>query len=164
MTATLDFVPEYTEEQLRDFLKQQLDVASAEESWKMLLSGIVNEKIAGMLCAQKHLGERKIASIPKAKNRQLLREFAGLLKQVKFPITGVRGFQFAQVTCGGIPVTELTKQMESERVEGLYFAGEIVDVDGMCGGYNLQWAWSGGAVAGTAAAEKSVRRKRTDAK
>ena len=47
---------------------------------------------------------------------------------------------------------------------GLYFAGEIVDVDGMCGGYNLQWAWSGGAVAGTAAAEKSVRRKRTDAK
>ena len=149
---------------MRDFLKQQLDVASAEESWKMLLSGIVNEKIASMLCAQKHLGERKIASIPKAKNRQLLREFADLLKQVKFPITGVRGFQFAQVTCGGIPVTELTKQMESERVEGLYFAGEIVDVDGMCGGYNLQWAWSGGAVAGTAAAEKSVRRKRTDAK
>ena len=45
-------------------------------------------------------------------------------------------------------MTELTKQMESERVEGLYFAGEIVDVDGMCGGYNLQWAWSGGAVAG----------------
>ena len=164
VTATLDFVPEYTEEQLRDFLKQQLDVASAEESWKMLLSGIVNEKIASMLCAQKHLGERKIASIPKAKNRQLLREFANLLKQVKFPITGVRGFQIAQVTCGGIPVTELTKQMESERVEGLYFAGEIVDVDGMCGGYNLQWAWSGGAVAGTAAAEKSVRRKRTDAK
>ena len=84
VTATLDFVPEYTEEQLRDFLKQQLDVASAEESWKMLLSGIVNEKIASMLCAQKHLGERKIASIPKAKNRQLLREFADLLKQVKF--------------------------------------------------------------------------------
>ena len=61
-------------------------------------------------------------------------------------------------------MTELTKQMESERVEGLYFAGEIVDVDGMCGGYNLQWAWSSGAVAGTAAAEKSVRRKRPDAK
>ena len=57
------------------------------------------------------------------------------------------------------PVTELTKQMESERVEGLYFAGEIVDVDGMCGGYNLQWAWSGGAVAGTAAAENLSEEK-----
>ena len=71
VTATLDFVPEYTEEQLRDFLKQQLDVASAEESWKMLLSGIVNEKIASMLCVQKHLGERKIASIPKAKKQTI---------------------------------------------------------------------------------------------
>ena len=112
------------------------------------------KKIAGMLCGQKHLGERKIASIPEAKNRQLLREFAHLLKQVKLPVTGVRGFQFAQVTCGGIPVTELTEQMESDRVAGLYFAGELVDVDGMCGGYNLQWAWSSGAVAGRAAAEK----------
>lgn len=154
VSAAIDFVPEYTEEKLREFLKQQLDTASAEESWKMLLSGVVNEKIAGMLCGQKHLGERKIASIPEAKNRQLLREFAHLLKQVKLPVTGVRGFQFAQVTCGGIPVTELTEQMESDRVAGLYFAGELVDVDGMCGGYNLQWAWSSGAVAGRAAAEK----------
>ena len=51
-------------------------------------------------------------------------------------------------------MTELTKQMESERVEGLYFAGEIVDVDGMCGGYNLQWAWSSGAAAGIHAAKE----------
>ena len=56
------------------------------------------------------------------------------------------------MTCGGVPLKELTEEMESRLVPGLYFAGEIVNVDGICGGYNLQWAWSSGMVAGKNAA------------
>ena len=55
----------------------------------------------------------------------------------------------AQVTAGGVDTAELNADtMESRIVPGLFFAGELVDVDGICGGYNLQWAWSSGAVAG----------------
>jgi len=150
--AVLDFAPEYTEEELRSFLKGQLTQVSGEETWKEVLSGIVNEKLAAMLCAQKHLGERTIASVNETKRRQLQRELVHLMKQIKLTITGTKGFPFAQVTCGGIPVEELTGQMESKKVPGLYFAGEIVEVDGICGGYNLQWAWSSGTVAGKSAA------------
>ena len=147
----LDFAPEYTKEELCDFLKTQLTQATAEETWKDVLAGIINEKLAAMLCAQKHLGERTIASVNEKKREQLQREMIHLLKQVKLTIKETKGFSFAQVTCGGIPVEELTGQMESRKVQGLYFAGEIVDVDGICGGYNLQWAWSSGIVAGRSA-------------
>ncbi len=158
--AVLDFAPEYTEDALREFLKNQMTQVSGNITWKELLSGIVNEKLAAMLCAQKHLGERTIASVNETKRRQLQREQIHLLKQVKLTVTGTKDFSFAQVTCGGIPVEELTEQMESRKVPGLYFAGEIVDVDGICGGYNLQWAWSSGTVAGRQAALRcKVRNK-----
>jgi hypothetical protein len=61
-------------------------------------------------------------------------------------------YEQAQVCAGGVDCHEVTGQMESRIVKNLYFAGEILDVDGICGGYNLQWAWSSGAVAGMAAA------------
>ena len=58
------------------------------------------------------------------------------------------------MTAGGIGLSEVTLQLESRTVEGLYFAGELLDMDGKCGGYNLQWAWTSGAIAGRAAAER----------
>ena len=61
----------------------------------------------------------------------------------------------AQVTAGGILTEELKNDtLESKFIPGFYFAGEIIDIDGMCGGYNLQWAWSSGYVAGYAAASR----------
>ena len=59
----------------------------------------------------------------------------------------------AQVCSGGVDVLQLNAQLQSRLHPGIYFAGEVVDVDGPCGGYNLQWAWSSGALAGKAAAE-----------
>ena len=68
-------------------------------------------------------------------------------------IIGTKGFDAAQVTAGGVDTGEIqARTMESRLVPGLFFAGEVVDIDGMCGGYNLQWAWSSGAVAGKGAA------------
>lgn len=67
-------------------------------------------------------------------------------------LTGTRGFQFAQLSTGGVPVTEVTPGVMASRVQaGLYLAGETLDVIGPCGGYNLQWAFASGALAGLAA-------------
>ena len=68
---------------------------------------------------------------------------AGLLKHFYVPVTGTCGFEEAQVTSGGVCVDEIDPEtMQSRIVPGLYFVGEIMDIDGICGGYNLQWAWS----------------------
>ncbi len=75
-----------------------------------------------------------------------------LLTNLPVEVTGTRGFQFSQVSAGGVPVAEVDpRTMESRRVPGLYLAGEVLDVVGPCGGYNLQFAFSSGAVAGMAA-------------
>jgi hypothetical protein len=83
-------------------------------------------------------------------------EIANIAERVhgwRFPVSGHNGWKNAQVTAGGVKTSEVdAATLESKRVKGLYFAGEVLDVDGDSGGYNLQWAWSSGAVAGTSAA------------
>ena len=70
---------------------------------------------------------------------------------MKTQIIGTNGFEHAQVTAGGVDTVEIDdKTMESKIVKGLYFTGEIMDVDGICGGYNLQWCWSTAYLASTA--------------
>lgn len=68
-------------------------------------------------------------------------------------VSGTKGFEQAQASAGGILAEELTDRLESVYVPGLFMAGEIIDMDGICGGYNLQWAWTSGVIAGRAAAE-----------
>ena len=76
-------------------------------------------------------------------------------RRFSLSIQDVHGFDQAQVTAGGVDLSEIDPDtMESRRIRGLYFAGEILDVDGICGGYNLQWAWSSGRCAGFAAGGK----------
>lgn len=75
-------------------------------------------------------------------------KIAEKLKHFSVKITGTNGFEQAQACTGGVPLTELTEHMESKLVPGLFVTGELADIDGTCGGYNLQWAWSSGAAAG----------------
>lgn len=151
--AELDFIPDYPEEQIEVFLSKQIANASVHESWQQLLSGIVNEKLAGMLCAGLHA--KHVSDIPEKRRPAAIKKLMQALKRTTLTITDTRGFDFAQVTCGGVPLNELTEEMESRLVSGLYFAGEVVNVDGICGGYNLQWAWSSGTVAGKNAAKQA---------
>ena len=91
----------------------------------------------------------------KKPNGSFVREMAQLLEHLKFHCTAVNDFDRAQVTGGGVSMEEIHLQtMESKCCRGLYLAGELLDVDGICGGYNLQWAWSSGYFAGIAAAEQ----------
>ena len=81
------------------------------------------------------------------------RRLAALLQSFSLPVTGTQGMESAQVTAGGIATDGFCPEtLESRRTPGLYACGEVLDVDGDCGGYNLHWAWASGRLAGRSAA------------
>jgi predicted Rossmann fold flavoprotein len=82
------------------------------------------------------------------------KNLAQMIVETPLPVTGDRGFTFAEVTAGGVPLGEIhLDTMESRVCPGLYLCGEICDVDGRIGGFNFQWAWASGFIAGTSASE-----------
>lgn len=88
------------------------------------------------------------------KRAKTSKEMASLIKNFKMKITGTTGFENAQVTSGGIVTNEINNEtMESKKIKGLYITGEMLNVDGSCGGFNLQFAWSSGMIAGKYAAK-----------
>ena len=89
-------------------------------------------------------------------SRDSLMKLAYLMQNFEFEIDDAKDFDFCQVTSGGIPSSEVSLSLESLKVRGLFFAGEILDVDGPCGGYNLQWAWTSGQKAGKEAARNRM--------
>ena len=92
----------------------------------------------------------KVRDITKEERRRLVRTTKGLT----FTLTGLRGFQEAIVTKGGVSVKDVDPStMQSKKVKDLFFAGELLDLDAMTGGFNLQIAWSTGFLAGKSAAE-----------
>ncbi|MBQ8305596.1 MAG: aminoacetone oxidase family FAD-binding enzyme [Blautia sp.] len=130
--VSLDFVPDFSLQELRAFLKvRQEDCPYKHE--KDLFTGMLPDKLCGILA--------KTA------------DPAAAAKDYRLTITAGRPFETAQVCSGGVRTSEVDPvTMESRLAKGLYFAGELLDIDGPCGGYNLQWAWSSGACAGHFAA------------
>ena len=110
-----------------------------------LLRGIVNSAVGKCLA-------KYSANAPFSQDRGLADRLAACVKDFRLPVVGSLGFDYAQVTKGGVPLGEVDDDLMSRRAEGLYLLGELLDVDGECGGYNLQWAFSCGAVAAAAAA------------
>ena len=85
----------------------------------------------------------------KVKRKEVFGKLAKLLKNFTVSITGDTGFENAQTTQGGVDLNEINEEtMDCKKIPGMYLAGEVLDVDGMCGGYNLQWAWSTGFISG----------------
>lgn len=140
--AELDLCLEMEEGELKSWIEEQQE---KENSLLDILTGLVNDKLARKIA----LSEERMAD--------------RLVKKIKhFPITilGTKGFADCQVCMGGVPLTEVKGDtMESLIIDGLYFAGELLDVDGICGGYNLQWAWSSGWLAGASAAANAILQK-----
>ena len=114
-----------------------------------VLLGLVNDKVLRMILADEGLQ-------PEMKKRRIsddiLMDILKRMKAVKFSIAGSAGYDRAQLMAGGVSMKELNEDMSSRIVPGLYAAGELCDVNGLCGGYNLQWAMISGAVAGESAA------------
>ena len=139
----LDFLPHISEEALfRELLCRKQRVLPASE----LLTGILHNRLGRVLVQCAGIGMNRLASeIPDYDLKQL----ACLAKQFDVSLSEPMGMDSAQVTAGGIVTKEFDeKTMESRIVPGLYACGEVLDIDGDCGGYNLQWAWSSGHLAG----------------
>ena len=126
VTLTIDFLPAFTEEKIYATLTEKRRTFPSLAQTE-LLGGIVNNQI-GRAVMKRAGGD--------------IREAALLVKAFPLRVTGTLGFDYAQVTKGGVPLAVVDENLQSKLVKGLYFAGEILDIDGQCGGFNLQWAYS----------------------
>lgn len=152
VTVHIDFCPGASEEEM---VHRLCTIAKSEYSMKKTIQDIVTaffpDKLGTALLEQSVCVK---ATMPAAMLTESTAE--GLVREWKnfvVPITGTRGFDQAQITAGGVDTNEIANEtLESKLIPGLYFAGEMIDIDAICGGYNLQWAWSSGAVAGKSAA------------
>lgn len=141
----IDFLPELGYADVLDEIKQRLEHGTNRTAEQLFL-GLFNHKLTYILLKEAGID----AKMPSSKVRcDTWKKFANLVKDFRMKITDTNGLENAQTSTGGIPLAEVSLEtMESKKVKGLYFAGELLDVDGTCGGYNLQWAWSSGYVAG----------------
>ena len=150
--AVLNFYPECPETETRRILKERSERLK-ERQVEDFFSGWIHKKLAALFLKQAGIRpDRTVGSLTEAQIQTL----GDLLCRFEVSVNGTNSFEQAQICCGGVDVREVDAQtMESKKVKGLYFAGEILDVDGICGGYNLQWAWSSGAAAGKCAGRES---------
>lgn len=131
--------------------------ASPHLSVKKLLSVYVTERMAEAICALCRFDPRApSAQLTRDRRTALVRTLTDLI----LPVIGDRGWNYAEVTAGGVPLAEVNfRTMESKLVPGLYLVGEMLDCDGRIGGFNFQWAWATGFIAGRAAAAALTGRK-----
>jgi predicted Rossmann fold flavoprotein len=121
-------------------------------TYEEMLIGLLNHKLNYILI--KEAGSDPTMKVSHVAEKELI-ALIRQMKEFKLVINATNSFEQAQVCAGGVSTGQINPDsMESLLHKGLYFAGELVDVDGTCGGYNLQWAWSSGFVAGTAAGKK----------
>ena len=146
VTVGIDYIPID-----KAFWEQRWD-RQKEQNMEQFVTGIVNKKVGLLLLKLAGIRETETAceiALPRRKKLE------ALFHAHKVTVLGSNSFDQARVCAGGVDFEEVTADLQSVRVPGLFMAGEMLDIDGICGGYNLQWAWSSGAVAGRAAAGKS---------
>ena len=148
MELEIDFLRDYTSEEVLAHLQNRVKTAP-ELPASELLTGSVHNRLGRMLI--KYADVEAAAPLSALSEREL-RTVAAACKRFKLPVRGTEGFANAQVTAGGIRTSEFDpRTLESRLCPRLFACGEVLDIDGDCGGYNLQWAWSSGYAAGTAA-------------
>lgn len=149
VTAVLNFMPDFTEEQFLAFLRNRIETRP-QKTAEEFLTGLFHKKMSDLWIKLAHLERNRTMG---DYTEEEIRRLAHLIQNFRTEIIGTNSFEQAQVCRGGLDTQEVCPDtLESLLVPGLYFAGEILDVDGICGGYNLQWAWSSGYTAGKEAA------------
>ncbi|WP_461810140.1 BaiN/RdsA family NAD(P)/FAD-dependent oxidoreductase [Faecalimonas sp.] len=151
----LDFFPEFSKEALTNFFKNRIEQNNEKKAGEFLV-GLVNKKLIPILLRASGVRERTLISeVEKERLERLIDKCKGF----EIEITKTNSFEQAQVCAGGVRLNEIDLgTMESLYEKGLYITGELLDVDGICGGYNLQWAWTTGYIAG----ENAARGKKYD--
>lgn len=142
----VDILPNLAKDKIADFFENHWGMFTYRDVYASLI-GIINKKMIPIL-----LKEAGISDIHKPCVDLTWKEKSNIISIIKewdFEVIGTNSFENSQVTAGGIDTKEVDdKSLQSKLVSGIYFCGEILDVDGDCGGFNLQWAWSSGFLAG----------------
>ena len=150
VTATVDFLPSLSGQEAAQLLTERFHENAHGKSASEAMIGLLNHKLSNVLLKESGIQPDKSAD---EITQEKLARFVKQCKQFTVSVIGSKSFEQAQVCAGGVHTGEINPEtMESAIVPNVYFAGEVVDIDGMCGGYNLQWAWSSGYVAGKHAA------------
>lgn len=146
--ALIDFMPSVNEEDFITLMQDRILIYQGATAKEFFL-GILNNKISDLLINLAGLSQDSIID---DSNEDAIILATSLIKCFTVNIKGTKSFENAQACSGGIPLSEVDDSCQSIKRSGLYIIGEMLDVDGKCGGYNLQWAWTTGYIAGRAAA------------
>lgn len=153
---SIDFMPQYSKSDIYNLLckrKENLKHTTAE----YFFTGMLNKRLGNTIL--KTTGIEKLSFNVAEFDHKILNKFSEIIKYMPFDIIGSNDWNNAQVTAGGADTSQFNeKTMESKIVKGLYACGEILDIYGDCGGYNLQWAWSSGYIAGINASKSLLNK------
>ena len=146
----LDLLPEMSEAEVQETIASRWKTRP-DKPLDVSFVGWIHKRLIPVILKEAGIEDLRIPCAQASKEH--LPRIAACLKNWKLTCSGTQSWMFSQVTAGGVDTREIDRRtMESKIVPGVYFAGEVVDVDGDSGGYNLQWAWSSGHVAGVHAA------------
>lgn len=146
--AFVDSAPFLESDCLKEYILRIIN-DDPQRQIEMLLSGIMPKRLAVFLLSELSFKADKAV---KTINPAAVDKIVSAVKNKKYKISAVKGFSDAQISSGGVPASELNADtLELKKVKNMYVCGEAVNVDGDCGGYNLQWAWSSAYVAASAA-------------
>lgn len=147
----LDLYPDFSKEELSSIIRTRFSY-HPEKTVEFGFVGMIHKKIIPVILKESGLKDLKRFCIDI--NNSEVNHIINTLKNWMIPVKGTQSWMNSQVTAGGIDLKDIhPTTMESKILSGLFFAGEVVDVDGDCGGFNLQWAWSSGYIAGESAAK-----------
>ncbi len=146
----ISIIDTMSREELRHYMTQRFK-NSTKKTVEFSLVGLINKRLIPVLLREAEIDNtKKLVSNLSSKERESI---IHILTDWRFNIRGTKSWPSAQVTAGGVDTDEIDPStLESKLVKNLFFAGEVIDIDGLCGGFNLQWAWSSGFVAGRCAA------------
>lgn len=147
--VTVDFLPDYGKKEY-EILQMGRKLLQNDRTVEEFFTGMLPKKLMRQFVKMAGLKPGESAG---AADENAMKEVYRLCREWKLHVNGHHSYDNAQVCAGGVPLDQVTENLESLRAPGVYFAGEILDVDGKCGGYNLQWAWCSGYLAGKAAAD-----------
>jgi len=152
LTIHLDLFPDTPYTELEELIVKRIG-QNPQKTLEMSFIGLLNKRLIGVVL--KEAGLESIHTACGGLTKPEVGRIAALLKDWSLSCVGVKSWMFSQVTAGGVCLDDVSAlTLESKICPGVFFAGEILDVDGDCGGYNLQWAWSSGYIAGESATKR----------
>lgn len=156
LCVKIDFFPGMEEQEYESMTSRRLNAAlNTAMTVEEFCTGMLHKKI--MLLLIRLAGLKPSHPLRQAEKSSLKKLFS-LCREFPMHIVGSNSFDNAQICSGGVALTEVTESLEAVKCPGLFLTGELLDVDGRCGGYNLQWAWTSGYIAGSAVAGLLPRR------